>query len=95
MHLKGFSKIIKNTLLFLVRPGKPQSPDLSPTSSKSLILSYNVPNQMKNFPPGLIQEIVFSNQYEPDEWTKLNVVTSPEHRKVGELYYSELSIYSQ
>ena len=49
---------------------------------------------MKNFPPGLIQEIVFSNQYEPDEWTKLNVVTSPEHRKVGVLYYSELSIYS-
>ena len=51
-----------NGFCCLVRPGKPQSPELESRSDSRLILSYDVPNEMKEFPPGLVQKIQYSNQ---------------------------------
>ena len=36
---------------------------------------------MKNFPPGLVQEIKYSNQYEPEAWTKLNTIITKSDQK--------------
>ena len=57
-----------------MRPGKPLNLKLEPLSYDSLLLSYQVPTEMKDFPPGLLQKIEYSDEYHPGEWSLLEGV---------------------
>ena len=45
---------------------------LTGESDTSLVLTYSVPNMMREFPPGLVQQIRVSNQHEPGQWEELD-----------------------
>ena len=47
---------------------------LTGESDTSLVLTYSVPNMMREFPPGLVQQIRVSNQHELGEWEELDKI---------------------
>ena len=51
-----------------MRPGPAEMLSLAGESDTCLVLTYSVPVMMREFPPGLVQQIRVSNQHEPDEW---------------------------
>ena len=63
-----------NLKLLLVRPGPAEMLSLAGESDTGLVLTYSVPNMMREFPPGLVQQIRVSNQHEPGEWEKLDKI---------------------
>ena len=63
-----------NLKLLLVRPGPAEMLSLAGESDTGLVLTYSVPNMMREFPPGLVQQIRVSNQHEPGEWEELDKI---------------------
>ena len=57
-----------------MRPGPAESLELIGESDTSLVLSYSVSNMMRQFPPGLVQQVRVSNQHEPDHWEQLDMI---------------------
>jgi len=55
----------------VVRPGAPQNLHVAGVAYNELELRYEIPRSMKHFPPGLIQDIQFRNQWEED-WTSVD-----------------------
>ena len=51
-----------------MKPGPAQNLWMEGLLSNGLTFSYEIPRQMRHFPPGLIQHIEFRNQWS-DEWT--------------------------
>ena len=73
--------------IFPVRPGKPQNLNLRGLSNTSLVLTYDVPNEMQEFPPGLVQHIQVSNQHEPGKWTVRDTIMDSQDKKVLLLFF--------
>ena len=67
-----------------VRPGAPRNLHLAGVAYNELELSYEIPRSMKHFPPGLIQDVQFRNQWE-EHWTSVD--TSDWDIKVNRLKY--------
>ena len=57
-----------------MRPGPAESLSLTGESDTSLVLTYSVPNMMREFPPGLVQQIRVSNQHQPGQWEELDKI---------------------
>ena len=47
---------------------------LTGESDTGLVLTYSVPNMMREFPPGLVQQIRVSNQHQPGQWEELDKI---------------------
>ena len=61
-----------------VRPGPAESLWLAGESASDLVLTYSVPNMMRQFPPGLVHQLRLTNQYEPGQWEQLDKITDAE-----------------
>ena len=51
------------------------------------MLTYDVPNEMQEFPPGLVQHIQVSNQHEPGKWTVRDTIMDSQDKKVLLLFF--------
>ena len=71
----------------LVRPGPAESLTLIGESDTGLVLSYSVPNMMRQFPPGLIQQVRVSNQHEPGHWEQLDKIKDADKEVRGSQHY--------
>ena len=57
-----------------MRPGPAERLSLTGESDTGLVLTYSVSDSMREFPPGLVQQIRVSNQHQPGQWEELDKI---------------------
>lgn len=63
----------------VVKPGEPVGLSLEPTATDAMQLNYSVPDEMREFWPGLIQDVRFASEWEPEKWQPVeSSSTNPE-----------------
>ena len=53
---------------------------LASGADTSLVLTYSVADSMREFPPGLVQQIRVSNQHQPGQWKVLDKIKDADKR---------------